>query len=139
MSTLLGTVPTYPCFILYIVSKWDQTNDIHLTRLSTYGGLSTVMKKILTENSIYLYSKSTYSHQNGQKLSTVSLCKIATVLGRLHRHGIAEDICSHEKIRIHIMTMEVNHTTLCFSTTAVCNRQTDGHKTDSSIMCFKRA
>jgi len=45
MSTLLGTVPTYPCFILYIVSKWeDQTNDIHLTRLSTYGGLSTVMK-----------------------------------------------------------------------------------------------
>ena len=28
-------VPTYPCFILYILSKLDLTNDIHLSRLST--------------------------------------------------------------------------------------------------------
>jgi len=28
-------VSTYPCFILDIVSKQDQTNDIHLSGLST--------------------------------------------------------------------------------------------------------
>jgi len=31
MSTHLGRVSTCPCFILYIVSKRDQTNDIHLS------------------------------------------------------------------------------------------------------------
>ena len=31
----LGRVNNYPCFTLYIVSKWDQTNDIHLSGLST--------------------------------------------------------------------------------------------------------
>ena len=35
MSFHLGGVSTYACFVLYIVSKWDQTNDIHLSRLST--------------------------------------------------------------------------------------------------------
>jgi len=31
MSTHLGRVFTYPYFILYAVSKWDQASDIHLT------------------------------------------------------------------------------------------------------------
>ena len=31
----LGRVSIYPCFILYIVSKRDQTNNIHLSGLST--------------------------------------------------------------------------------------------------------
>ena len=35
MSIYLGRVSTFPCFILYIVSKQDQTNDIHLSGLST--------------------------------------------------------------------------------------------------------
>ena len=34
MTIHLGRVSTYPCFILYTVSKRDQTNDIHLSRLS---------------------------------------------------------------------------------------------------------
>ena len=36
MRIHLGRVSTYPCFILYIVSKWDQTIDIHLSGLCTY-------------------------------------------------------------------------------------------------------
>jgi len=36
MSIHLGGVCTYPGFILYIVSIWDQTNNIHLSGLSTY-------------------------------------------------------------------------------------------------------
>jgi len=37
MTIHLGSVSIYPCFLLYIVSKWDQTNDrfmrvIHLGR-----------------------------------------------------------------------------------------------------------
>ena len=35
MSMHLGSVSTHPCFILYTVSKWDQTNDIHLSGLSS--------------------------------------------------------------------------------------------------------
>jgi len=35
ISIQLGRVSTYPCFILYTVSKRDQTNDIHLSGLST--------------------------------------------------------------------------------------------------------
>jgi len=31
----MGPDYEYPCFILYIVSKQNQTNDIHLSRLST--------------------------------------------------------------------------------------------------------
>ena len=34
MSIHLGSVSTSPCFILYIVSKRDRTNDIHLSGLS---------------------------------------------------------------------------------------------------------
>ena len=35
MSIQLGRISTYPCFILYIVSTWEQPDDIHLTWLST--------------------------------------------------------------------------------------------------------
>ena len=35
MSIHLGRVSTYPCFIFAIMSKPDQTNDIHLSRLSS--------------------------------------------------------------------------------------------------------
>ena len=35
MSIHLGSVSTYLCFILYIVSKQDKTNDIRLCGLST--------------------------------------------------------------------------------------------------------
>ena len=31
MSIHLGRVPTCPCFILYTVSEWDQTDDIHIS------------------------------------------------------------------------------------------------------------
>ena len=33
MSIHLGGASTYPCYILYIVFKWDQTNDIHFSGL----------------------------------------------------------------------------------------------------------
>ena len=36
MSIHFGTASTYPCCIFDIVSKRDQTNDIHLSGLSTY-------------------------------------------------------------------------------------------------------
>ena len=35
MSIRLGRVSTYPRFILYIVSNWDQKYDIHLRALPT--------------------------------------------------------------------------------------------------------
>jgi len=35
ISIHLGRLSTYPCFILCTVSKWDQTYDIHQSRLST--------------------------------------------------------------------------------------------------------
>jgi len=31
----LVRVSIYPCFILYMVTEWDKTNDIHLSGLST--------------------------------------------------------------------------------------------------------
>jgi len=36
MSIHLDRVSSYPCFILYIVSKLDQLNDIHISGLSTH-------------------------------------------------------------------------------------------------------
>jgi len=42
MRIHLGRVCTYPCFILSIVSKRDPTNDIHLSGLSTYRGLTVI-------------------------------------------------------------------------------------------------
>ena len=39
MSIHLGRVCTYPCFILYDVSKWEQTNDIRLSGLIHLSGI----------------------------------------------------------------------------------------------------
>ena len=37
ISIHLRRISTYPCFILYTVSKWDQTNDIDvISGLSAY-------------------------------------------------------------------------------------------------------
>jgi len=35
MSIHSVRLSTYPCFILYSMSKWDQANDVHLSGLST--------------------------------------------------------------------------------------------------------
>ena len=48
MSIHLSSVTTYPCFILYVVSKWNQTIAIHLSGLSTFGGGLTVLVLVLT-------------------------------------------------------------------------------------------
>ena len=40
ISIHFGSVPTYPCLILYIVSKWYQTNDVDLSGLSAWGDLT---------------------------------------------------------------------------------------------------
>jgi len=71
MSIHVGKVSTCPCFILYIVFEQDQTNDIHLSRLSTYGALP-----LLHSTDRMLYP--TYFTQ----LAKACVCLNRTLVGR---------------------------------------------------------
>ena len=57
MSIHLGGVTTYRCFIVYILSSCDQTNDIHFSGLSTQRGL-TVLSYYLLPQVWLIFSRS---------------------------------------------------------------------------------